>query len=236
MNRSELEKTYEFAKEGQNLSDSERVKCNLQFVKIILSDNDLNTIDYHYELLKKRENKELYYHIRAAFKKRPQIENYLVEKMKIESDPILQGDILHIMGGIRSSYAIQFAREFVTHKNDYQREVALYVLGWMGDESDISILNKHLLEESIPNLRKTACSAHRQIYFRLPNLKNKLLISLKQGFENEMDDDIISWIIIMIESIAVKRLGLREDKEDPYLIHGDLQKSKEKTIKFLSQI
>jgi hypothetical protein len=32
------------------------------------------------------------------------------------------------------------ARQFVNNDNDYQREVALYVLGWAGDESDISIL------------------------------------------------------------------------------------------------
>jgi hypothetical protein len=40
----------------------------------------------------------------------------------------------------------------------------------------------------------------------------------------------------MIESIALKRLGLREDKADPYIIHGDVQKAKVKAAKFLAEI
>ena len=40
----------------------------------------------------------------------------------------------------------------------------------------------------------------------------------------------------MIESIALKRLGLREDKADPYIIHGDVQKAKVKAAKFLAEL
>ena len=40
----------------------------------------------------------------------------------------------------------------------------------------------------------------------------------------------------MIQSIATRRLGLREDKEDPYIIHGDLDKAKLKTEKFLEDL
>ncbi|TYQ16925.1 UNVERIFIED_CONTAM: HEAT repeat protein [Acetivibrio alkalicellulosi] len=232
----ELEKNYEFAMEGQNLSEGERISRNMQFVKLLLSNNDQSTIDYHYSLLKKREYKDLYYYIRAAFKKRPQIEEFLVEKIANESDPIVAGDILHILGGIRSSHGISIARKFASNEQEYHREVALYVIGWMGDESDIMILNNCLLSEDTPHLRITAASAHRQISFRLPDLKNKLLLSLKKGYENEKSDEVISWIIIMIQSIAVKRMGLREDKEDPYIIHGELHKAKLKTEKFLSQL
>ena len=82
------------------------------------------------------------------------------------------------------------ARQFFNNDIDYQREVALYVLGWAGDESDISILGKHLLDEASSRLRITAASAHRQIHFRLPELKDKLLASLKQGFEKETDDEV----------------------------------------------
>jgi hypothetical protein len=47
------------------------------------------------------------------------------------------GDILHLLGGLRSSKAAPLAREFVTHDDSYHRDVALYVLGWMGDDPDI---------------------------------------------------------------------------------------------------
>jgi HEAT repeat protein len=236
MNINEIKKEYEFAKRGESLSEGEQVKRNMRFIKILISDNSDEVINYHYNLLKNREYKDLYYDIRAAFKKRPEAENFLLNTLPTETDPIAIGDILHLLGGLRSSKAAPLAREFVNNDNDYQREVALYVLGWVGDESDISILGEHLLGEASSRLRITAASAHRQIHFRLPELKNKLLASLKQGFEKETDDKVIPWIIVMIESIALKRLGLREDKQVPYIIHGDTEKAKLKTAKFLTEL
>ena len=235
MDINELEKEYEFAKEAENIPGV-RITRNMNFVKNILSENTLPIISYHYDLLKKREYKELYYDVRAAFKKRPEAEGFLIEKLSIETDPITLGDILHLLGGIRSSHATPVARQFVNNENDFQREVALYVLGWVGTESDIEILNEHLLSERSSHLRITAASAHRQMYWRLAELKNKLLASLKQGFEEEKNDEVITWIIVMIESIALKRLGLREDKADPYIIHGDVQKAKVKAAKFLAEL
>ena len=61
-------------------------------------------------------------------------------------------------------------------------------------------------------------------------------MSLKNGFEKEADEKVVVWIIIMIGTISGKRLGLREDKEDPYIIHGDVQKAKTKTLKFLNEL
>lgn len=235
MDINELEKEYEFAKEAENIPGV-RITRNMNFVKNILSENTPQIISFHYDLLKKREYKDLYYDVRAAFKKRPEAEEFLIEKLSIENDPITLGDILHILGLIRSPHAASLARTFAGSNNDYQREVALYVLGWVGNESDIEILNTHLLNEESLRLRRTAASAHRQVHFRLHELKNKLLISLKQGFEKEKDDEVIIRIIIMIESIALKRLGLREDKADPYIIHGDVQKAKVKAVKFLAEL
>ena len=58
-------------------------------------------------------------------------------------------------------------------------------------------------------------------------MKAAVVASLKKGFEHEEDDAVIPWIIIMLETILVKKLGLREDKEDPTRWHGDLQKAKQ---------
>jgi hypothetical protein len=233
---NELKKAYEFAKEGEYLSDGERVGRKMDFIKMLMSDNSSEIINFHYDILKEREYKGLYYSIRARFDERPQAEAFLINKLSDEKDPEMLADILQILGGLKSSYAGPMAREFVNHSNEHHREVALFVLGWIGNESDIAILNEHLLNEVTPHLRSTAASAHRQIHFRLPELKDKLLASLKQGFEKETDDEVIPWIIVMIESIALKRLGLREDKEDPYIIHGDLEKAKLKTAKFLAEL
>lgn len=235
MDIDKLQKEYDYAKEGDELS-GERIKRSFAFIKLLLSDNSPKVISFHYDLLKKRDCKDIYYDVRAAFKKRPEAEEFLLKQLPTETDPITLGDILHLLGGIRSLHAAPLARQFVNNENDFQREVALYVLGWVGTESDIEILNEHLLSESSSRLRITAASAHRQVYWRLAELKNKLLVSLKRGFEKETDDEVITQIIIMIESIALKRLGLREDKEDPYIIHGDVQKAKVKATKFLAEL
>lgn len=236
MDINELTREYVLTLEGEGLSEGERVKRNIHFVKMLLSENSPEMISYHYDLLKKREYKELYYDLRAAFMDRPQVEDFLVKKLTTETDPVALGDILHSLGIIGSTNAAPLARQYINFNNDYQREVALYVLGWVGNESDIAILNEHLLNEVSSHLRITAASAHRQMYYRLPELKNKLLSSLKKGYEEEKDDEVIAWIIVMIESIAVKRLGLREDKEEPYIIHGDIQKAKVKTSMFINEL
>ncbi|NLW46135.1 MAG: HEAT repeat domain-containing protein [Firmicutes bacterium] len=231
MNIEKLEEAYKHAQaSGGDFTE------HLKFNKLLLSDNSYEIIDYHYDLLRRRENMDFYYDIRASFTRRPNIEQFLLKKIKDEKDHNMLADILQILGTIKSSYAGKLAREFIQHEQESHREVATFVLGWVGIEEDIPILTHHLLTEKNSKLRITAASAHRQIHFRLPELKNKLLASLKQGFEKETDDEVIQWIIVMIESIALKRLGLREDKQDPDIIHGDLEKAKLKTAKFLAEL
>ncbi len=236
MDISYLEKQYEIANEGRGLSEGEQVKRNMNFIKILLSDNSPDIVNYHYDLLKRREYKDLYYDIRAAIRKRPNIEEFLLLKLKTEKDEGIQADILQLLGGLRSPHARSLARDYINHKNERHREVASFVLGWVGNKDDIHILNEHMLNEEKPLLRKTAASAHRQIASRMPEVKMAIIRSLKQGFEHEQDDEVIPWIIIMIETILIKRLGIREDKDDPYIWHGDLEKAKKKTAQFLASL
>jgi len=215
---------------GDNISEI------LKFKKLLLSDDSPEIIDYHYELLRRHENKKLYQHVRVAFINRHNIEEFILSKLKTEKDEEMQADILHILGRIKSIHAVDVAHDFLKHNNEHHREVACYVLGWVGNDADISLLNYHMLNESAPLLRITAASAHRQIASRIPDIKMEIIRSLKQGFEHEQDDEVIPWIVIMIETILVKRLGIREDKDDPYIWHGDLNKAKQKTKEFLSKL
>lgn len=208
----------------------------LQFKKLLLSENSLEVLELHYELIREHENSKLYQHLRAGLEKRANIEEFLLQKLNTEKDEKMQGDILHILGVIDSVHAIDIAYDFIKHENEYHKEVATYVLGWVGKKEDIDLLNYHMINEKSALLRKTAASAHRQLAYRMPEAKKEIIQSLKQGFENEKDDEVIPWIIIMIETILIKKLGIREDKEDPYTWHGNLEKAKEKTEKFLSTL
>ena len=167
---------------------------------------------------------------------RKNIENFIIQKIETENDNEMLADILQTLGTIKSKKALPIAYDFLNHDNAHHREVALFVIGWLGGKSDIDTLNKHMLNEKAPLLRITAASAHRQIAWRDNNLKSDVLNSLKIGFENETDEKVLSWIIVMIGTVAIKRLGLREDKDDPDKLHGDLQKAKIKTEAFLKTI
>lgn len=231
MNIEEYEKEYKRVNEcGDNIAEI------LKFKKILLSDNSPDICNYHYGLLRRRDNMKLYLHIRAAFMDRPNIEEFLLKKLQVENDDRLQADILQILGTIRSSHAVRIARDFINHRNEYHREVASFVLGWVGNKDDIQLLNKHMLNENTTLLRITAASAHRQIAWRIPDIKMNIVYSLKQGFENECSDEVLPWIIIMIETIMVKNLGIREDKQQPDIWHGDLEKAKKKTAQYLATL
>jgi hypothetical protein len=231
MNVEELKKEYKRVNDiGDNISEILKLK------KMLLSTNEPDILEFHYELLRQRTNIKLYLHVRAAFMDRPAIEGFLIDKSKIEKDEEMQADILQILGTIKSLQAAIMAREYLNHENEYHREVASFVLGWVGNKNDIQILNQHMLNEKSALLRITAASAHRQIAFRMPELKMDIIASLKQGFENEKDDEVIPWIIIMIETILIKRLGIREDKDDPHIWHGDLEKAKKRTAQFLATL
>ncbi|MBC8017397.1 MAG: HEAT repeat domain-containing protein [Verrucomicrobia bacterium] len=231
MNIEEIKNEYDLVKKsGDNIAEI------LKFKKNLLSNNSDEVRNFHYELLREHKNKKLYQHIRAAFIKRTNIEEFLIERLNSEKDDNMQADILHILGRIRSAHAVKIAHDFLKHENEYHREVASYVLGWVGNKDDIKLLNYQMLNEKSPWLRITAASAHRQIASRMPEYKMELIRSLKQGFELEQNDEVVPWIIIMIETILITRLGIREDKDDPYIWHGDLEKAKIKTKQLLETI
>ncbi len=231
MSIADIETAYKNANESKgNFTE------HLKLKKLLLSDNSPEVRNYHYELLRIRTNIDLYLDVRAFFMDRPNIEEFLIGKAKIEKDEAMQADILQILGAIKSSQAAIMAREYINHENEYHRKVASFVLGWVGNKDDIQILNQHMLNEKAALLRITAASAHRQIAWHHNDLKDAVLRSLGIGFENEKDDEVISWIIVMIGTVAVKKLGLREDKDDPYILHGDLEKAKKKTAQFLATL
>lgn len=187
-----------------------------------------------YNLLRGRRSKLVSSVITAELAQRPSAEGFLTSQIEQEQDPDMQVTALQLLGHLRSPLARLAALKFLAHEHDRHREVALFVLGWVGEEEDIKVLNRHMLEETSQLLRITAASALRQIFFRNPALKDALLESLRAGFMNEKDDEVLKWIIVMIESVATKKLGLREDKEDPDLVHGDLEKAREKTMQYFA--
>ncbi|NOZ85228.1 MAG: HEAT repeat domain-containing protein [Deltaproteobacteria bacterium] len=226
----DLEREYNIAKETTSFSQHQ------QFIKQLLSSDKEEIVTYHFELLKRKENWELYQRIRYAFIKRGTIaDNFLINRIKIEKDPELQADILQLLGGLKSKQALPLARDFIKHKYPEHRHRACFVLGWVGVQEDIDILSDRLFNDPKHPIRGTAATALRQLWGRLPDMKMKILINLKKALETEEDEDAVKRIIISIQTIMKKRFGLKENIEERE-ITGDVDIARKRTLKALTLI
>ena len=130
-----LQKEYAGALETTGFAEHSR------FIKTLLSSDDDEMVAFHYGLIQNQDNWKLYVRLRSAFKKRGKVaEQFLLEAIKTEKNTVLQGDILHILGELDSAAALPIARRFMTHKAPEHREIACYVIGWLGGEQDIDSL------------------------------------------------------------------------------------------------
>ena len=174
--------------------------------------------------------------LRKAFVSRSEVDGYLFEKIQAEDDLACIADVIHILGRKRSRYAVDLARIYIDSDSDYLKEVCLYVLGWVGEEKDLAIIEEKPLHVIPEILRITAGSALRQIYIHHQELKLGILRVLKTAFYAEISPVVRSRMVELIVTIAVKNLGLRESKDDPDILLGDYGRAIEKTNVFLQSI
>jgi len=220
---------------GKTGSEGE-ITLGFALSKQLLASNELDVLNFQYECLRDMRSYTAYTTCRAAFGKRKNIEHFLLQKLSIESDTHVRADIVHILGIIRSNKALGIAKEYLVSDNEYMREVCLYVIGWTGSFDEIDLLLQHLLTETTEKLKTTAGSAMRQIAWKDKETKEYILKALKIAFETEQNRNVLSRIIELMGSVAVKNLGMREAKDDPYILLGDLDKAIIKTKKFVQTL
>ena len=225
-----LEKEYNAAKETTNFT------LHQNFIKLLLSSDDSETINFHFNLLKNRDNWNLYTRLRAGFKKRGiATEKFLIDKIKNESDDGLQADALHLLGELNSNEAVSISKDFIKHQDQTHRETACYVLGWLASENEIDYVADRLLNDSDADIRATAATSLDQIKLRLPETKPKLISILKNALESETNEEVAAWIIITLQYIMGKRFGLKENIDEAEW-SGDVDKAKKKALKALEAI
>jgi HEAT repeat protein len=189
-----------------------------------------------YDLLGSTQDPFLRGSLRSLFSRRTSAESFLTGRLHSETDPRMQAEALQALGAMHSKHAAQAARDFLNHQVELHRKTALLVLGWVGDAGDIPPLEERMLNEKLPDLRLTAASALRQIAWHRAETKEAVLRALKEGFEHEKNEEVLPWIIVMIATVAAKNLGLREDKDDPDVLHGDLNKARKRTDEFVKTL
>lgn len=221
-------------KEIDPANEAEMINAKFSFEKALLSSSDLDVIDFQYSCLGDHDHKWIHLTCRAAFSKRRDIESYLFEKLSSETDTLKKADIIHILGRLRSNAALPLALENLIDSSNYMREICLYVIGWTGGVEEVKVLASHLINETTQKLKITAGSALRQIAWRIPDEKKLIVLALKSAFYSESDRLVIARIIELASTITVKNLGIREDKNNPDVLLGDIDKAIKKADKYFS--
>ena len=208
----------ELWKEYEVLRGQKGFLQHMLFCKKLRESDQPEFLDFHYWLLSDRSvNKELYQQLRRAFEKRgPAAEKYLQERITSEKDRSLQGDILQILGGMKYyggkdlGRTVELARDFLASDDDCLRCRAIWVLGWLGTQADIDhFLSDRLLHDANCENRGWAASAMMQIYFSEPATAERSLGYLRQAIRTEDDYFALELILVSIQEITGKKLGLK---------------------------
>lgn len=219
MDISTLEQEYNLAQQTTSFS------MHQAFLKKLLAVQCPEALAYHYQLLLRQENQDLYLRIRAGFEHRgKEAESFLLAQLKTEQNSELLADILLLIGLMRSVQARRVALGFLSHENPKIRHFALVVLGWVGNKEDVCLLGSVLIEDQDARVRGTASSALCQLWYRIPETKAPILGYLKQALEKETDEEAQKEMVTVAQEILHKKFGLREDLDEGK-VYGDVAKA-----------
>lgn len=198
-------------------------------------------VEFHYELLKSEKISESFrQNLSSRFDEHGQnAENLLISKLDNNEDADFQGNIIFFLGMIKGNHKakiLEYARKLSESENDFTRNRALIVLGWMGTIADTKILENHLLYDSDPECRAWSASSFMQMWFKNENknLKRKSFEAYDKALTTEMDCFVVSIILSSIREIGKTKLGISQTALDQL----DIEKidiAKGKAIRFLDK-
>lgn len=201
------------------------------FIDMLMEDNSDEVLEFHYSLLSSENDSDLYKHIRISFKKRKESGKvFLLKKLNEERNEKLIAESLHILGNMRCQDVLEYCYKYINHREKDLRYRSIIVLGWVGEDKDIDLLEDHLYSEQETNLTGYCATAMRQIWFRIPETKDKILKIYKEALEKITNQEVWPYILICLQDLLKMKLGIKEDAASMHF-KGDIAAIKEKTIK-----
>lgn len=229
----ELEKMYQDLLKMEDTDDG-----IFDFKDALLSSDREEVLNFHFNILQDNIEDYLRADLFSFFTDRENkdaVEEFLLKKYNdVFLKDSLKAEILQMLGHLRSKYAQLIATENINSKERELRYKSIIVLGWVGDNEDLSTLNHSLTNDKDPELRGYAATAMRQIWFEHSETKNAILEFLKLAISKEEEKDALIGIIITVQDLLKKKLGLKESSYGD--VSGDVQKAKLKTIDALKNI
>ncbi len=213
MEKSELDKALVRVKKSVDIIEITK------FMNGLCSVHDDGRLDYHYCLLAQKNcSDEFYAFLCRAFHRHGEAgELFLLSKISREKDTHLKGIILQMLGGYKyyggkhCGKTAEMARSLIISKDVFLRNRAAIVTGWVGDVSDIDILAKRIVNEKDTETRGWTATALMQLFFNndaVKEHKDRLLDILKNALEAENDDFVMNCILVSIQEICGKKLGI----------------------------
>ncbi|RWW91802.1 HEAT repeat domain-containing protein [Flavobacterium cerinum] len=199
-------------------------------------------IEFHYNLLQDQTlDDDFKRHLAFRFTEHgEQAEDFLIQKLDDNEDLEFQADIIFLLGKLNKKHKskiLAYTREFTKSENDYKRDRAIIVLGWIGKAADANILENHLLNDTNSNCRAWSASAYMQMWFRKENdlLKTKAFEAYKAALPNESDYFVLSVILSAIREMGNTKLGVSKSALDE-LDTEKIDLAKIKAIRFLDKV
>lgn len=164
----------------------------------------------------------------------------LLSKLEENEDTYFQAEIIFLLGLIKGKHkhkTLEYARQYSQSENDYTRDRALIVLGWIGEMKDTEILLLHLLNDTDVNCRAWSASSYMQMWFRQESdeIKEKAFRAYRKALERETDYFVITTILDAIREIQKTKLGISQTALDNLEIEK-INTAKVKAIRLLDKI
>ena len=224
--------SYEALKKSENPYD-----IIFDFKEELLSSDSPEFLDFHYLILQdkalsdqlKSTIKTFFYSEVVNNRNKEVVCSFLYQKYANGIEDIsLRADVIQLLGNLRSKQAKEVALENIALPKADLRYRSIIVLGWIGTKIDLKVLNERLLTDPDPQLRGYAATAMRQIWFNHPKSKEEILKHLKKAIPEEKDEKALQGMIITVQELLKKKLGLKESNFGD--ITGNIEAAKVKAI------
>lgn len=175
-------------------------------------------IEYHYQLIisKNTTNERIRKSLIGLFDKHgKQGCQFLLHKLKSYEDKHAHAEILFLLGLGRKNLenphsVLSYARKMALSQDNYTRDRALIVLGWLGNLDDLDLLKDKHLHDTHNFCRAWALTSFMQMWFRLKDdsIHIKAMETIQISINKEEDSFVQSAIIEVVQTLENKKFGI----------------------------
>lgn len=176
-------------------------------------------VEYHYSLIKdKRLSEGFRRNLIDRFDEHQEKgQLFLLSKLDNNEDVFLHPEIIYMLGKLNDgknrpdkNKVVAYARQLLLSPDDYTRDRAIIVLGWIGSNSELPLLVNCLLHDTNSKCRAWASSSFMQMNFRLKRMgqhidEQIIFPALQKAITSETDYFALGTYIISLQEIITKK-------------------------------